>query len=189
MFYAVVVCWADLSIRHANSLPARYRPRVAAHNDPVVDKLLSVGHRSSVSSLSSLKSNGSASITVFSADSSGRSSFTSNGSFNLAQEDGRPTLVQTPWELRRDKKLQKLPRSVDPRRQSMPMTLIAKLEYQFPRKYFQNLPKEIYEKIIEHVELSYFDNQEGGCVTCYLHDMYNICLTSRPWLVAATRRM
>lgn len=71
----------------------------------------------------------------------------------------------------------------------MPVSLLAKLEYQFPRKYFTNLPKEIYEKIIEHVELSYFDSRDGGCVTCYLQDMTNICLVSRPWLVAATRRM
>lgn len=50
------------------------------------------------------------------------------------------------------------------------------------------LPREIYDCIVsqlEHIHLQ----QDQGCPTCYLHDLYSLSLASRAWDKAATLQM
>jgi hypothetical protein len=85
-----------------------------------------------------------------------------------------PTLTKTPWELDRSKRMS------HPVSRHRPDTSRS-----LPPRYFQNLPREIYECVLQQLESLYFDSGPGGCVTCYLHDLYCLSLTNRAWERAA----
>ncbi|PSN66820.1 hypothetical protein BS50DRAFT_493135, partial [Corynespora cassiicola Philippines] len=54
---------------------------------------------------------------------------------------------------------------------------------------FKNLPREVYDCIVEQLEQLHFAQQNEACSSCYLKDLYNLALTSRAWDQAATAQM
>lgn len=150
----------------ANPLPGRYdapRPCTAAQ----------VEHRNSMSSVASSR------YTRYSRDSmsSERSSVASYSSISSYGSNfvTAPTLVKTPWELERYK------RHSIPRR-TRPVGLL-------PPHVFQELPREIYDCILQQLQLLHFDTTPQVCPSCYLRDVRNLGLTSRAWDKAAREQL
>jgi hypothetical protein len=150
---------------YALDLTARYR-----NMDPLAVPKISL--RESLASLTTV----STSKSVFSArpSTSGsfatkRSSLTSFGSSNKYDHfEDVPKLIRTPWEANRSK------RSHSTR--TRPVTAKP-----FPARIFEELPQEIYECIVQQLQLSYFNDSAGTCTTCYMKDLYSLTLTSRSW--------
>jgi hypothetical protein len=132
-------------------------------------------HRGSFTSVTSAGSGAShySRLSVDSSAGSRRSSVTSHGSYDFKAP---PTLVKTPWELERSRK-HPVP-SVSRQRPDSAKGFL-------PPQVFGNLPKEVYRCILQQLEQSHFAGKDGGCITCYLHDLYNISLTNRAWDKAA----
>ncbi|OAG08107.1 uncharacterized protein CC84DRAFT_1086404 [Paraphaeosphaeria sporulosa] len=82
-----------------------------------------------------------------------------------------PRLTRTPWEVERYKR-----NSVWKR---------APQEAQLPQHVFKNLPREVYDCVLEWLELQYF-GKDQHCPPCYLRDLCSLSLTSRAWDRAAT---
>lgn len=109
--------------------------------------------------------------------SSKRSSVTSYSSIssNGSSLDIVPTLTKTPWELDRYK------RHTIARR-TRPIGLL-------PPHFFQKLPREIYDCILQQLQSVHFDDTPQACPSCYLRDVRNLALTSRAWDKAARQHM
>ena len=50
-----------------------------------------------------------------------------------------------------------------------------------PAPVFKNLPVEIYECILRQLRISHLGPNTQSCDTCYLRDLFNLALVSRPW--------
>lgn len=50
-----------------------------------------------------------------------------------------------------------------------------------PIPMFRRLPPEIYECILEQLNVLHSNPSSQSCATCYLRDLYNLALTSRTW--------
>jgi hypothetical protein len=106
--------------------------------------------------------------------SSHRTSLTSyNGSFSYIPSEDAPKLIRTPWEADRSRRLRHRSGSVK--------TL--------PARFFQELPVEIYECILEQLGRSHFSETAGTCTACYLKDFSNLALTSKAWERSARRQL
>lgn len=58
----------------------------------------------------------------------------------------------------------------------------------FPASVFRNLPREVYDCIVEQLEQLY-SHEDQRNTACYLRDLSNLSLTSRAWDRAATLQM
>ncbi|KAF2263718.1 hypothetical protein CC78DRAFT_603238 [Lojkania enalia] len=85
-----------------------------------------------------------------------------------------PHLTKTPWELGRNKKKSAWRRT--------------QFEHVFSAQYFRRLPKEVYECIVNQLELLHFEPDQA-CPSCYLKDMCSLSLTSRSWDCAVTPKL
>ncbi|KAL5418301.1 hypothetical protein PMIN04_007344 [Paraphaeosphaeria minitans] len=85
-----------------------------------------------------------------------------------------PRLTRTPWEVERYKR-----NSVWKR---------APQEAQLPQHVFKNLPREVYDCILEWLELQCLGKNQQ-CPPCYLRDLCSLSLTSRAWDRAATNQL
>lgn len=85
-----------------------------------------------------------------------------------------PRLTKTPWELERHKRNSVWKRIPN--------------EALMPHRMFEQLPREIYDSILKHLELLHF-SQPQPCPACYLKDLCSLSLTSRAWDRAAALQM
>lgn len=83
-----------------------------------------------------------------------------------------PILVKTPWELERTKSRKRRSRSS---RDSF--------------RFFDTLPEEIYDCIVQQLEVLQVNSRYDGCGSCYLHDLCNLSLTTRAWARSAMGRL
>lgn len=90
--------------------------------------------------------------------------------------DDVPKLVKTPWETERWSKSH-IPRSRRPASRN------------FPSRFFEQLPDEVYQCIVAQLEASYFNDENGTCTTCYMKDLHSLTLTSRDWGTSARRQL
>lgn len=99
------------------------------------------------------------------------SSLTTQSSVSAYECYDVPHLIKTPWELERRKRNSAWRRT--------------KTENPFPARMFKNLPREVYDCIVEQVQKLHL-GQDQPCPPCYLKDLYNLSLTSRAWDKAVT---
>ena len=146
--------------------PGRYdapRPCTAAQ----------VENRNSMSSVASSRYQRSSRESMSSKRSS-VASYSSISSYGSNFETA-PAFVKTPWELERYK------RHSIPRR-TRPVGLL-------PPHVFQELPREIYDCILQQLQFLHFDAASQVCPSCYLRDVRNLGLTSRAWGKAAREQL
>lgn len=105
---------------------------------------------------------------------SSRASVPSWSAYWKPQNDDIPHPTKTPWEAERYKRNSTWRRSGP--------------EREFPARFFQTLPREIYDCVAVQLEALHLQ-QDGACLACYLKDLYNLALTSRAWDRAATLQM
>ncbi|KAF2500257.1 hypothetical protein BU16DRAFT_241425 [Lophium mytilinum] len=91
--------------------------------------------------------------------------------------DTIPTITKTPWELDRYKRPSTTQRS-KPTEGTSPAT-----------NSFEKLPREIYDCILQELELLHFQPGKHVCPSCYLRDVSNLALTSRAWDKAARAKL
>jgi hypothetical protein len=103
-----------------------------------------------------------------------RASATGWSNYWKPQVDDVPHLTRTPWEVERYKKNSTWRRSGP--------------DKEFPSHIFKNLPREIYECIVGHLERIHLQHDQA-CPSCYLRDLCSLSLTSRAWDRAATLQM
>jgi hypothetical protein len=82
-----------------------------------------------------------------------------------------PCLTKTPWEAERHRRNSVWNRTSH--------------EARLSHRVFKNLPREVYDCILEWLELQHFGNQQY-CPSCHLRDLCSLSLTSRAWDRAAT---
>lgn len=58
-----------------------------------------------------------------------------------------------------------------------------------PRVYFQNLPPEVYDCILQQLRVSHEDPWLQSCQTCYMRDLCSLSMTSRAWDKAVVKRL
>jgi hypothetical protein len=102
------------------------------------------------------------------------SSYTTVSSYGYV--DDIPKLVKTPWEAERSSKSH-IPRSRRPASRN------------FPSRFFENLPDEVYHCILAQLEECYFDDRFGTCTACYMKDLHSLTLTSRNWERSSRRQL
>ena len=95
-----------------------------------------------------------------------RASVTGWSNYWKPQVDDVPHLTRTPWEVERYKKNSTWRRSGP--------------DKEFPSHLFRNLPRELYECIVSHLEQIYLQHEQA-CPSCYLRDLCSLSLTSRAW--------
>src|SRR5262249_509203 len=137
------------------------RPRAAPRRNSTMSSTASVSSKSSPSR-PSLDSGLSRRTSVTLSDSA----FTWSSNFEVT-----PMLTKTPWELERGKR-----RSTLSIRQSKCSSTRS-----LPAHFFQNLPQEIYDCVLQQLEHLYFDSGSECCPSCYLKDVHSLALTSRAW--------
>jgi hypothetical protein len=81
-----------------------------------------------------------------------------------------PRLTKTPWEVERYRRNSVWSRTSH--------------EAQLSQHVFKNLPREVFDCILEWLELQHFGEQQY-CPPCYLKDLCSLSLTSRAWDRAA----
>lgn len=91
--------------------------------------------------------------------------------------DHPPTLVRTPWELERGRPNSQWSRTAGDRTKSCPW------------RVFAQLPREIYQCIIEHVENVHRDADGGVDVAGRQHDLRSLCLVDKQWHRAAREHL
>ena len=133
----------------------------------------SIEHNYIKASTSSMPSFYHASHTNTKASTQG-SSKTKPGAMYLKTTYEIPHLTKTPWELERRRRNSTWRRT---------RTVVS-----IPTKAFKNLPREVYDCIIVQLERLHFVGSHS-CTSCYLNDLYSLCLTSRAWDRAATLQM
>ena len=146
--------------------PGRYdapRPCTAAQ----------VEHRNSMSSVASSRYTRSSGDSM-SSERSSVASYISISSYGSNFETA-PMLVKTPWEVERYK------RHSIPRR-TRPVGLL-------PPYVFQELPREIYDCILQQLQFLHFNAASQVCPSCYLRDVHNLRLASRAWDKAAREQL
>lgn len=102
------------------------------------------------------------------------SSYTTVSSYGYM--DDIPKLVKTPWEAERSTKPY-VQRSRRPATRN------------FPSRFFEKLPDEVYQCIVAQLEESYFSDRFGTCTTCYMKDLHSLTLTSRGWERSSRRKL
>lgn len=118
-----------------------------------------------------------------------RSSFTSVDSETSAKKfrfDAAPKLVKTPWEADRAK----TPGSYFLRQDlvgARPSTSKSTKSTVANTRVFKNVPGEVYECILQHLESMHINTKHGACVSCFHMDLYNLCLTSKAWNARARK--
>jgi hypothetical protein len=85
-----------------------------------------------------------------------------------------PRLTKTPWEMERYKRNSIWRRTPN--------------ETLFPRRVFEQLPREVYDCVLTQLELIHL-SQNQPCPACYMKDLHSLSLTSRAWDRAATLHM
>ncbi|KAF2444847.1 hypothetical protein P171DRAFT_412723 [Karstenula rhodostoma CBS 690.94] len=85
-----------------------------------------------------------------------------------------PRLTRTPWEVERYKRNSVWKRTPH--------------EAQLPHHVSKNLPREVYDCILEWLERQHFRGNQY-CPPCYLRDLCSLSLTSRAWDRAATMQL
>ncbi|KAF2813712.1 uncharacterized protein BDZ99DRAFT_553569 [Mytilinidion resinicola] len=129
--------------------------------------------RSSVSSVTSTRPSRDS---IYSKESSA-TSYSSVQSTTHYDFDTIPTITKTAWELDRYRRP-----SVTQRSRSTEETA--------PRtNLFEKLPREIYDCILQELELLHFQPGKHVCPSCYLRDVSNLALTSRAWDKAARAKL
>ena len=129
---------------------------------------------------------GSVFTTPRTSTSSYSTSFTSNNNnianmpFGNTYFDDIPRLVKTPWEADRTMRAT-MPRSTARNRPATSRSL--------PERFFREMPDEIYECIVAQLQVLYFSDSAGTCISCYTRDLYNLALTSTTWYRAARRQL
>ena len=58
-----------------------------------------------------------------------------------------------------------------------------------PRAYFQNLPPEVYDCILQQLRVFHEDPWSQSCQTCYMRDLCSLSMTSRAWDKAVVKRL
>lgn len=56
-------------------------------------------------------------------------------------------------------------------------------------RIFQMLPREVFDCVLQQLEVLHFGKGAQSCTTCYLRDLYNLALTSRKWDKAARSKL
>lgn len=51
------------------------------------------------------------------------------------------------------------------------------------------LPSEVYDCILDQLQLLHTTPYAEGCTTCYMRDLYSLTLTSRVWEKAARSKL
>ena len=54
---------------------------------------------------------------------------------------------------------------------------------------FKRVPQEVYENIIDQLEILHTGSCQSGCVTCFQRDLHALSLTCRPWEKAVRARL
>jgi hypothetical protein len=100
--------------------------------------------------------------------------------------DTAPKLVKTPWEADRSKEKKIFQRQFPPSSllATRPVTARA-----LPSRFFQDLPREVYDCILRQLENLHFGHAAGVCVSCYLSDITSLSLTSRAWERASRQQL
>ena len=158
--------------RHSGLEPNRVVPL-----DSCGDSVLSVSTTGSVKTMYSR-------ITK-SSFSSRRSSITSYNSG--VSEDGKkyrfdtaPKLVKTPWEADSKRPVRQDIFTVTPFA-ARPSTARPATAKPLSARFFQDLPREVYDCVLRQLEISHFSHPLGVCLSCYLSDLASLSLTSRAW--------
>lgn len=102
------------------------------------------------------------------------SSYTTVSSYGYM--DDIPKLVKTPWEAERSTKSY-IPRTRRPAPRN------------FPSRFFERLPDEVYQCIVTQLGETYFSDEFGTCTTCYMKDLHSLTLTSRGWERSSRRKL
>jgi hypothetical protein len=100
--------------------------------------------------------------------------------------DTAPKLVKTPWEADRSKDRKAFQRQFPPATVLAPRPVTPKA---LPSRFFQDLPKEVYDCILRQLENVHFCHAAGVCVSCYLSDITSLSLTSRAWERASRQQL
>ena len=85
-----------------------------------------------------------------------------------------PRLTRTPWEVERYKRTSVWERTPH--------------EPHLSQHVFKNLPREVYDCILQWLELQYLEGRQR-CPPCYLRDLCSLSLVSRAWDRAATTQL
>ncbi|QDS75556.1 hypothetical protein FKW77_005734 [Venturia effusa] len=102
------------------------------------------------------------------------SSYTTVSSYGYV--DDKPRLVSTPWDAERSTR-------------SHVQLLQRTTSRTFPSRFFEKLPDEVYQCIVAQLEKSYFSDNFGTCITCYMKDLHSLTLTSRGWERHSRRKL
>lgn len=54
---------------------------------------------------------------------------------------------------------------------------------------FRRLPQEVYDRILNQLEVEHTGPQKSGCLTCFQRDLHALSLTSRAWEKAVRNRL
>ena len=58
-----------------------------------------------------------------------------------------------------------------------------------PRAFFQNLPPEVYDCILQQLRVFHEDPRSQSCQTCHMRDLCSLSMTSRAWDKAVVKRL
>ncbi len=58
-----------------------------------------------------------------------------------------------------------------------------------PRVFFQNLPPEVYDCILQQLRVFHEDPRSQSCQTCHMRDLCSLSMTSRAWDKAVVKRL
>jgi hypothetical protein len=93
--------------------------------------------------------------------------------------DAAPKLVKTPWEADRSKRA--FPRQWQGDGVAARPSTSRGQPSGLSQRVFQTLPAEVYDCVLEQMEGFAFADKAGACLSCYLADLYSLCLVSRTW--------
>ncbi len=58
-----------------------------------------------------------------------------------------------------------------------------------PRAFFQNLPPEVYDCILQQLRIFHEDPRSLSCQTCHMRDLCSLSMTNRAWDKAVVKRL
>jgi hypothetical protein len=101
--------------------------------------------------------------------------------------DAAPKLVKTPWEADRSKRA--FPRQWQGDGVAARPSTSRGQPSILSQRVFKVLPAEVYDCILEQMDQLAFSEKSGACLSCYLADLYSLCLVSRTWEARARQKL